>query len=67
LIAHGFQGRPGEVVPEMSDEWVQEIGERYISLYESITGQRFMRAEHGGFTGENRAQTIKCLNALGYH
>jgi phosphoribosylaminoimidazole-succinocarboxamide synthase len=67
LIAQGFQGRPGEVVPEMSDEWVQEIGERYISLYESITGQRFMRAEHGGFTGENRAQTIKCLNALGYH
>jgi len=66
LIAHGFQGRPGEAVPEMSDEWVQEIGERYISLYESITGQHFMRAEHGEFTGENRAQTIKCLNALGY-
>ena len=67
LIAHGFQGRPGEQVPNMTDAWVQEIGARYASLYERITGLSFLQAKHGDFTGENYAQTVKFLNNLGYH
>ena len=45
LMANGFQGREGERVPEMTDEIVKSISERYIELYEHITGERFVRAD----------------------
>lgn len=41
LIANGFQGKEGQVVPEMSDEWVNQISERYIELFENVTGKKF--------------------------
>ena len=41
LMANGFQGRSGEKVPEMTPGFVTEISERYIELYEKITGQSF--------------------------
>lgn len=44
LIANNFQGKEGQTVPEMGDEWVQQISERYIELYETVTGQPFVRA-----------------------
>ncbi|MCS6991459.1 MAG: phosphoribosylaminoimidazolesuccinocarboxamide synthase [Chitinophagales bacterium] len=42
LIEHNFMGRPGDIVPEMSDEWVQTISKRYVELYEQMTGQTFV-------------------------
>jgi len=45
LIANNFQGKEGQVVPEMSDEKVLEISERYIELYENITGNIFIKAD----------------------
>lgn len=45
LMENGFQGRSGEKVPEMSDEFVNQVSERYIELYEKITGERFVRAD----------------------
>lgn len=45
LIANGFQGKDGQVVPEMSNEWVESISDRYIELFEKITGTTFVRAE----------------------
>ncbi|MFT3980691.1 MAG: phosphoribosylaminoimidazolesuccinocarboxamide synthase [Ferruginibacter sp.] len=42
LIAHDFMGKEGQVVPEMSDEWIQTISNRYIELYEKITGEQFV-------------------------
>lgn len=45
LIANGFQGKEGQVVPEMSDELVESISDRYIELFENITGTAFVRAE----------------------
>lgn len=45
LIANGFQGKEGQVVPEMSDELVESISDRYIELFEKITGTTFVRAE----------------------
>jgi phosphoribosylaminoimidazole-succinocarboxamide synthase len=45
LIANGFQGKEGQVVPEMSDELVESISDRYIELFEKITGTAFVRAE----------------------
>lgn len=41
LIANNFMGKTGQVVPDMSDEWVQTISGRYIELYEKITGEPF--------------------------
>jgi phosphoribosylaminoimidazole-succinocarboxamide synthase len=44
LMDNGFQGKPGQVVPEMTDEIVNSISERYIELYEKITGNKFEKA-----------------------
>jgi phosphoribosylaminoimidazole-succinocarboxamide synthase len=42
LIANDFMGKPGQVVPEMKDEWVQTISQRYIELYEKVIGEPFV-------------------------
>ncbi len=44
LIANNFQGKEGQQVPLMTDEKVIEISERYIELYENITGERFVKS-----------------------
>ena len=44
LIENGFMGRPGEVVPEMTEEICNSISQRYIELYEHVTGQKFVPA-----------------------
>lgn len=44
LIQNGFQGKEGQVIPTMPDEFVNEISERYIELYEKITGEKFVKA-----------------------
>ena len=45
LIQQGFQGQEGQQVPEMTDEYVQTVSERYIELYENITGEKFVKAD----------------------
>ena len=45
LIAHGFQGLEGQEVPEMSAAYIEEVSNRYIELYENITGQVFQKAK----------------------
>ena len=45
LMANGFQGQDGQQVPEMTPEIVSSITERYIELYEHITGEKFVMAE----------------------
>jgi phosphoribosylaminoimidazole-succinocarboxamide synthase len=50
LIEHNFQGKEGQVVPEMTDVFVQEVSERYIELYENITGDRFERTAGSNVT-----------------
>jgi len=45
LMANGFQGKDGQQVPEMDDAFVNLVSERYIELYENITGQKFERAD----------------------
>jgi len=44
LIENGFQGKDGQNVPVMSDEYVNSVSERYIELYENIIGEKFVRA-----------------------
>ncbi|QQS50587.1 MAG: phosphoribosylaminoimidazolesuccinocarboxamide synthase [Bacteroidota bacterium] len=45
LISNGFQGKEGQKVPEMNQEFVEQVSERYIELYENITGDEFERAD----------------------
>ena len=45
LMQNGFQGKEGQQVPEMTDEFINLVSERYIELYENITGQQFERAD----------------------
>lgn len=44
LISNGFQGLEGQKVPFMSDEYIETVSERYIELYENITGEAFVKA-----------------------
>ena len=45
LISHDFMGKEGQVVPEMTDEWINTISQRYISLYEKVIGAHFIADE----------------------
>lgn len=42
LIANNFMGKEGQIVPQMSDEWVDTISKRYIELYEKVIGKSFI-------------------------
>lgn len=59
LMANGFQGKAGDVMPVMPDAFVQEITDRYVELYEKVTGKGFVRNE-----GEDIAERI-LRNILG--
>src|SRR6056300_1704004 len=45
LISNNFQGLEGQAVPHMSDEYIQSVSDRYIELYENITGETFVKAD----------------------
>jgi len=54
LIANNFQGLEGQSVPHMSDEYIESVSERYIELYENITGEKFEKADVSGI--QNRIE-----------
>ena len=45
LIENNFQGKEGQILPEMSDEYIESVSERYIELYEKITGEAFVKSD----------------------
>jgi phosphoribosylaminoimidazole-succinocarboxamide synthase len=45
LIQNGFQGLEGQQIPDMSDEYIETVSERYIELYENILGEKFVKAD----------------------
>jgi phosphoribosylaminoimidazole-succinocarboxamide synthase len=45
LIENGFQGQEGQQIPDMSDEYIETVSERYIELYENILGEKFVKAD----------------------
>ena len=45
LIANGFQGKEGQQIPEMTDEYITTVSERYIELYENIIGEAFVKSD----------------------
>ena len=68
LMANGFQGREGQKVPEMTPEIVRSISDRYIELYENITGEKFQAAEDSATQDEIleriSAGVSRCLEGL---
>src|SRR5206468_3557970 len=44
LIANNFMGKEGQTVPEMNDDWVETISKRYIELYQTVIGKKFIPA-----------------------
>jgi len=71
LIDHHFMGREGEVCPEMTPEFVASVSERYIELYEHITGRKFEKADCTNLAGriESNVTDWACqaLNFLRLH
>lgn len=45
LIENGFQGQTGQQIPDMSDEYIESVSDRYIELYENILGEKFVKAD----------------------
>jgi phosphoribosylaminoimidazole-succinocarboxamide synthase len=64
LIEHDFQGLAGQSVPDMSDEFVDQISERYIELYENITGEKFKRADISNVQNRIEQNILKALEKL---
>ncbi len=52
LIENGFQGKEGQTIPAMSDEWVTEISNRYIELYEKVTGKSIAKANYSNMLAD---------------
>lgn len=63
LIANNFMGKEGQTVPEMTDEIVQSISERYIELYEIITGGKFIKSDDADILNRIETNINLYLNA----
>ena len=50
LMSHGFQGKDGQLMPMMPDSFVEVVSQRYIELYERVTGKAFDKGEQGSIT-----------------
>ncbi|TMU56230.1 phosphoribosylaminoimidazolesuccinocarboxamide synthase [Flagellimonas algicola] len=64
LISNGFQGLEGQSLPDMSDAYIESVSERYIELYESITGETFERAEVNNIQERIGANVSQYLSQL---
>ncbi|RKN75926.1 phosphoribosylaminoimidazolesuccinocarboxamide synthase [Ulvibacterium marinum] len=62
LIQNGFQGLEGQAVPEMTDEYIQTVSERYIELYENITGETFIKADIGNIQERIERNVLEYLD-----
>lgn len=61
LITNGFQGKTGQTVPAMSDEWVSQISQRYLELYETVTGQSFQPADEADALSRMETNVLRAL------
>lgn len=64
LIENGFQGKEGQVVPEMTQEIVYSISERYIELFEQITGDKFVKNTSSSIVERIERNVINAINDL---
>lgn len=64
LIENGFQGKTGQEVPEMTDEKVESISERYIELYERITGETFHKDANSQSNDQSYEAALQAIKEL---
>jgi phosphoribosylaminoimidazole-succinocarboxamide synthase len=64
LMENGFQGREGQKVPEMTNDFVNQISERYIELFEKITGEKFVRADLTNVRERIERNCVKFMETL---
>ena len=64
LIEHNFMNQPGQQMPEMSDEFVNSISDRYIELYEHIVGEPFVKASDEDIAQRIEKNVLKCLESI---
>ncbi|MGI9550209.1 MAG: phosphoribosylaminoimidazolesuccinocarboxamide synthase [Aurantibacter sp.] len=64
LISNGFQGLEGQTVPEMSDEYISTVSNRYIELYENITGEIFVKGDLSNIQERIESNVLSYLNDL---
>jgi len=64
LIENGFQGKEGQVIPEMDEAFVLSVSERYIELYENITGDNFVKSDLSDIQGRIDKNVRNFLNNL---
>ena len=62
LMENGFQGQEGQEVPEMTDAFVNQVSERYIELFESITGDKFQKADITNVASRIEKNVMEFLN-----
>ncbi|WP_074410159.1 MULTISPECIES: phosphoribosylaminoimidazolesuccinocarboxamide synthase [Aquimarina] len=61
LISNGFQGKEGQQIPEMTDEYISSVSERYIELYENITGVSFIKEDVSDIQGRIEENVLDYL------
>jgi len=61
LITNGFQGKEGQQVPEMTDVYVDSVSDRYIELFENITGTSFQKADVSDIQGRIEQNVLAYL------
>lgn len=64
LIEKGFQGQQGQQIPEMNEEFITSVSERYIELYEQITGDQFVKADISNIEERIEKNVLEYLNRL---
>lgn len=64
LIENGFQGKEGQQIPEMKDEWVNEISDRYIELFEKVTGKKFEKQTSANVNAEIEKTVNEVISKL---
>ena len=61
LISNGFQGKEGQQIPEMSEEYINSVSDRYIELFENITGTTFEKADVSDIQSRIEANVLEYL------
>ncbi len=64
LIENNFMGKAGQTVPEMTDEYCDSVSDRYIELYEHITGEKFEPSKENDIAARIKANVDACLASL---
>lgn len=64
LIDNGFMGKEGQQVPEITDEFCQEVTDRYVELYEHVTGRKFEKADDSDLNARIERNVLACLESL---